>query len=580
MRQTAIVGTLLVALWLPTGTAEAAPDDPWVAYVANSVVTRDGQSSAAILRVNPATGALEEISRNSTAQGALFRHPYDVAVAPGAGSLYVVDMGEFAEAGTPAADGRIIRVDPVSGAQTLVAQGGELVDPSGIAVAGDGTLYVVENVGVGPARDPAVVRIDPGTGAQSVVTRGGNLCYPFGVAVEPGVGLLVTDFGDLVTGGQTQIDCEPHDFGAVYRVNPGTGVQSALSFNQVPSPGNMLRGVFGVAVEAAGKVLVVNQTGAQAAVAAINPVNGEQSAVTPNSSPGDAFELPQRVAVAPDGNLIVADYALNDQEGGLVHVDRATGAARILRQGPLFNNPLGVALVVNRPPTAAINLVPARVGGGDWVTFDAAGSSDPEGLPLRYAWDLTGDGSFESSTGAVPRARARYDSTTTLTPRVRVMDPHGGDAAAASATPLVVDALRPVISGFRASTRRVAAGPVGAGAERTRSGAALTGAVRFRFRLSERARVRIAIQRGLAGRRTGRRCVAPGRAPKGARRCTRWRRLVVLRKLAAPGPNSVRFAGKVRDRPLRAGRYRALATATDGVGNISRPRSARFRAVR
>ena len=574
LRRTAIVGTLLlVAVWLPTGTADAAPDDPWVAYVANSVVTRDGQSSAAILRVNPATGALEEISRNSTAQGALFRHPYDVAVAPGGGSLYVVDMGEFAEAGTPAADGRIIRVDPMSGAQSLVSQGGELVDPSGIAVAGDGTLYVLENVGVGPARDPAVVRIDPGTGAQSVVTRGGNLCYPFGIAVEPGAGLLVTDFGDLVTGGQTQIDCEPHDFGAVYRVNPGTGAQSALSFNQVPSPGNMLRGVFGLAVEPAGQVLVVNQTGAQAAVAAINPVNGEQSAVTPNSSPGDAFELPQRVAVAPDGNLIVADYALNDQEGGLVHVDRATGAAGILRQGPLFNNPLGVALVVNRPPAATINLVPARVGGGDWVTFDASGSSDPEGLPLRYAWDLNGDGAFESSTGAVPRGRARYDSSTTLTPRVRVMDPHGGDAVAASATPLVVDTLRPVISGFRASTRRIAAGPSG-------TAAALTRAVRFRFRLSEHARVRIAIQRGLAGRRMGRRCAAPRRAPKGARQCTRWRRLVVLRKQAAPGPNSVRFAGKVRGRPLRAGRYRALAIATDGVGNISRPRSARFRAVR
>ena len=63
--------------------------------------------------------------------------------------------------------------------------------------------------------------------------------------------------------------------------------------------------------------------------------------MTPNSSAADAFELPQRVAVLPDGNLLVADYALNDQEGGLVAVDRATGAARILRQGTLFNNPLG-----------------------------------------------------------------------------------------------------------------------------------------------------------------------------------------------------------------------------------------------
>ena len=112
------------------------------------------------MRSNPVTGALEEVSRNG-AQGTLFEHPYDIAVAPGGGSLYVVDMGAFAQGPNPAADGRVIRVDPATGAQSLVSQGGELVDPAGIAVAPDGTLFVVENVGVGPAQDPAVVRIDP-----------------------------------------------------------------------------------------------------------------------------------------------------------------------------------------------------------------------------------------------------------------------------------------------------------------------------------------------------------------------------------------------------------------------------------
>jgi hypothetical protein len=556
---------LLVALSLLTGTAHAAPVDPWVAYVVNSVVTKDGQQSAVVLRVNPATGALEEVSRNSSSQGTLLRHPYDVAVAPGGGSLYVVDMGEFAEGNTPQADGRIIRVDPASGAQSVVSAGGELVDPAGIAVAPDGTLFVVENVGVGPARDPAVLRIDPATGAQTVLTRGGNLCYPFGIALEPNGVLVVTDFGDLLP----QIDC-PQNFGAVYRVNPGNGAQSVLSVNQVPSPGNMLRGVFGAAVEPGGGILVVNQTGAQAAVATINPGNGEQTALTPNSSAGDAFELPQRVAVLPDGNLLVVDYALNDLEGGLVHVERTTGAARILRQGTLFNNPLGVAVVVNRAPVATINLSPQKVARGEWVTYDATASSDPEGLPLRYAWDLNGDGSFEKSSGTEPRARLRFGSSTTLTPRVRVLDPHGGDAVAASAAPLVVDAIRPVISGFRVSEHRI---EPSAAAEAGRAGA-----VRFRFRLSERARVRISIQRAVAGRRTGR-CVEPGSARRGAKRCTRWRTVTTVRGGSeAPGPNSIRFAGKVRGRALKPGRYRGLATATDSVGNVSRPRAAGFRA--
>ena len=359
--------------------------------------------------------------------------------------------------------------------QSLVSQGGELVDPAGIAVAPDGTLFVVENVGVGPAQNPAVVRIDPASGAQSVLTRGGNLCYPFGIAIEPSGNLIVTDFGDLV-GGTNPIDC-PQDFGSVVRVNPA-GAQQMLSFNDVPNPGNLLRGVFGAAIEPGGGILVVNQTGAQAAVAAINPQNGSQTAVTPNSSAADAFELPQRVAVLPDGNLLVADYALNDQEGGLVAVDRATGAARILRQGTLFNNPLGLATVVNRAPSAAITFAPKRVRGGKTVTYDASGSADPEGLGLRYAWDLDGNGEFELSTGGVARATASFKQSTTMTPRVRVLDPHGGAAMAAASSALVVDTIRPVIAGFRASSRTIAT-----------SAAARRKSVRFRFRLSESAAV-------------------------------------------------------------------------------------------
>jgi sugar lactone lactonase YvrE len=566
MRRLGIGMLVLVALLVPATGAAAAADDPWVAYVVNSAVTRGGQQSAVVLRSNPVTGALEEVSRNG-AQGSLFEHPYDIAVAPGGGSLYVVDMGAFASGANPTADGRIIRVDPATGAQSLVSQGGELVDPAGIAVAPDGGLFVIENVGVGPAQDPAVIRIDPATGAQSVLTRGDNLCYPFGIALEPSGNLIVTDFGDLVVGGATQINC-PQDFGSVVRVTPA-GSQSMLSFNDVPNPGNLLRGTFGAAVEPGGGVLVVNQTGAQAAVAAINPQNGGQTAITPNSSPTDAFELPQRVAVLPDGNLLVADYALNDQEGGLVTIERATGAARIMRQGTLFNNPLGVAAVVNRPPSAAITFAPQRVAGGKRVTYDASGSADPEGLGLRYAWDLDGNGSFELSTGSVPRATKTFSASTTMTPRVLVLDPHGGDAVAAASSALVVDTIRPVISSFRASSRTIA----------TSATAAARRGVRFRFRLSESARVRIAIERALAGRRKGGRCVGPGKARRGAKRCTRWRSVTTLRKQVTSGPSSVRFSGKVRGRALRAGRYRAVATAKDAVGNPSRRRTAAFSAV-
>jgi sugar lactone lactonase YvrE len=545
--------------------------------VANSVVNREGRPAAVILRADPATGGLVEVSRNG-AQGNLFRHPYDVAVAPGGGSLYVADMGEFASGPAPVADGRVIRVDPATGVQALVSGGGELVDPSGVAVAPDRTLLVVENVGVGgnprsaTGKRPAVIRINPATGAQSVVARGDPMCYPFGIAVDRQGRILVSDFGNLLESGSPVVSCL-RSGGGVIRIDPSNGLQSWLSFNS-PALGSLFLGPVGIAVDPAGTVLVANQRSAEAAVEAVNPASGVQQVITPNSSSTDSFEQPQRVAVAPDGNLVVSDYALNTLEGGLVSVVRGTGEARILRSGPLFNNPLGLAIVVNRAPAAELSFAPRRVAGGRKVSFDASGSTDPEGLPLRYEWDLDGNGSFETGSGTQARTSLTFASSTTLVPGVRVRDPHGATAVARSGSALTVDAIRPVLSRLRASARRLSARSRAAGAARA-SGDLDQGvarAIRLRFRVSERVRVSVALRRALPGRLVRGRCVSPRKARRGARRCTRWHSVVSLGRRAGPGPGSLRFSSRVRNRRLPKGRYRAVAVAIDRVGNRSKPK--------
>jgi hypothetical protein len=509
-----------VALSLVPGTATAAPGDPWVAYVANSVVVKQSAPAPVILRADPATGGLAEVSRNG-GQGDLFRHPYDIAVA-GDGSLLVADMGAFATATDKTPDGRIIRVDPVTGQQSLVTMGNMLVDPAGLAVAPDGVIYVVENVGTMGA--PSVVAVDPATGAQTLVTQGGQLCYPFGIALHPGNGsLLVTNYGDF-SDGSTVINCA-HDFGALVEIDLATKTQSILSRN-APEWGNLFRNPLGVTVEPGGRILLVNQNGATALVA-VDQDSGVQDAETANTS-GDRIVVPQRPAVTPDGDVVLSDFTLDDFEGGLVSVDLPAGTQSILRQDKaLFNNPLGVAVVTNRPPAPALSASPGLVAGGQPVSFDASGSSDPEGLQLRYAWDLDGNGSFETAGGTNPRITRAYAGSTTLTARVRVSDPHGGSAVAGA--PVQVDSIAPVISGLAVR------------------GSTVT------YRLSENARVTIQLQR-----RDGR----------------RWRVVRTMRQDGTAGKNRLRASSRARaskKKHRKRVRYRAEAFAVDVVGNRSVP---------
>jgi hypothetical protein len=515
MRYLAILMAAL-ALLVP-GAAIAAPGDPWVAYVANSVVTKQSAPAPVILRADPATGGLAEVSRNGQ-QGDLFRHPYDIAVAAD-GSLLVADMGAYATGTDHTADGRIIRVDPVTGHQSLVTSGEHLVDPAGLTIAPDGLIYVVENVGT--AGTPSVVSVNPATGAQAVVTQGGQLCYPFGIAAEPGGSLLVTSYGDF-SDGSTVINCV-HDFGALVRIDLATKTQSILSRN-APEWGNLFRNPLGVTVEPGGRILMVNQNGGTALVG-VDPDTGVQDAETPNTDT-DRIVVPQRPAVTPEGDVVVSDFTLDDLEGGLVSVKLDTGAQSILRQDrQLFNNPLGVAVVANRAPLPALTASPGVVAAGQQMSFDASGSTDPEGQQLRYEWDLDGNGSFETAGGTNPIITRAYTGTTTLTAHVRATDPHGATAVAGA--PVRVDAIRPVLSALalRRST--------------------------ITYRLSEAARVTIQLQR-LVGKR--------------------WRAVRTLRQDGLAGPNRLRTRGRASAaKRRRKVRYRAEAYAVDSVGNRSAP---------
>jgi YD repeat-containing protein len=82
-------------------------------------------------------------------------------------------------------------------------------------------------------------------------------------------------------------------------------------------------------------------------------------------------------------------------------------------------------------PTASFTATPNPVSTGDQASFDASGSSDPEGPIAKYEWDLDGNGSYETDTGAAATVSKTYAKKGGVTIGLRVTD---GDGATATTT--------------------------------------------------------------------------------------------------------------------------------------------------
>jgi glucose/arabinose dehydrogenase len=103
---------------------------------------------------------------------------------------------------------------------------------------------------------------------------------------------------------------------------------------------------------------------------------------------------PVHLEIGPNGDLFYADF-----DGGTVRRIRYFGA--------------------NQPPNAVASATPTTGTAPLSVAFDGTGSSDPEGGPLTYAWDLDGDGAFDDSTATRP---TRTYAAGTYTIRLQVTD--------------------------------------------------------------------------------------------------------------------------------------------------------------
>ncbi len=111
--------------------------------------------------------------------------------------------------------------------------------------------------------------------------------------------------------------------------------------------------------------------------------------------------------------------------------------------------------IQNRAPAASFTASPNPVATGIQVTFNGAGSTDPDGTIAKYEWDLDGNGTYETDTGATATTTNTYATAANLTIGLRVTDNNGATATTTRA--LTVQNRAPTAS-FTASPNPVPTG--------------------------------------------------------------------------------------------------------------------------
>ena len=260
------------------------------------VVVNRNRFGPPVIRIDPTTGAQEAASRNYT--GDHFTYPGDVAIASD-GTLYVVERTQ----------NKVVAVDPNTLEQRVVSEAGEMELPTAIALESPGKLLVADSV----ARK--LIRIDINNGEQQVVSELGLLRKQGAIQIAPDGKIIVLGHYD----------------GRVVEVNPQTGAQRLL----FGVPHGFERAVDMVLTEE-GDVLILDQN--LRTVTRRSAANPAGEIVFDN---GDLV-MPAGLAAAPEGGWFLLDTEALGGQGAVFRVDLREAVAQAVTNAAgefQFNNP-------------------------------------------------------------------------------------------------------------------------------------------------------------------------------------------------------------------------------------------------
>jgi sugar lactone lactonase YvrE len=231
----------------------------------------------------------------------------------------------YADSGNAIEGGFIVKVDPQTGEETVVASGGYLRMPFAVTVDANGQVIASDS--------GRLIGIDPATGSQRILAdnSSGTLGYPCGIAMDRSAHLLAANLQAVVqvdcAAGQIQTDAAGGNFLYPLGVAVGDNNNSQYVLNMAFPP----------------QIIRVNAGGVQKVI-----------------STGGLLKAPQAIAI--QGNdIYVTDVATSDGNFGIgrvIHIDAHTGTQNVAAEGRNLIGPVGIAvdanglLIVGDPYTA------------------------------------------------------------------------------------------------------------------------------------------------------------------------------------------------------------------------------------
>jgi hypothetical protein len=324
----------------------------------------------------------------------------------------------------------IIRVDPATGGQTLLLAATASNDFFGIARDADGNFIVADSglntdkpALVSPGIPGRIIRVDKTTGVQTVIAQGGNIVHPYGVAFDPlDMSIVVSDMSSF------------NGLGAIIRI-PSVGPQQVVWGPAVGSPQVLQSGPFncpmGITVENTENILATVFSYfaygcSNPGIFRVNLMNNSQATVSANPPVG--WGLPFGITTEETNNILVVDEGLK----GIYRLDPTgsfTGQTPLSgRDQPATPNflvsPVGITVPkfqptanIAQPPTVSIAGAPASSPEGTAISLTSTATGTG---PFTYSWTVTRNGNpFTSGSAAslnfTPNDNGAYSITLNVT---------------------------------------------------------------------------------------------------------------------------------------------------------------------